>query len=87
MFLLVLLKRRGFTSHNLFFKYLPDETINSENLNGHASVTSEEVKVRIESPETQLEEQDQASRPVNTEDKTGNSGTVYCFFFFSFFID
>ncbi|XP_031164193.1 phosphatase and actin regulator 2 isoform X5 [Sander lucioperca] len=50
-----------------------DETISSENLNGHAtsSVTSEEVKVDIESPETALEEQ--AAGPVNTEDKTAKS--------------
>ncbi|XP_070772318.1 phosphatase and actin regulator 2 isoform X1 [Enoplosus armatus] len=50
-----------------------DETINSENLNGHAtsSVTSEEVKVHIESPETTLEEQ--ATGPVSTEDKTAKS--------------
>ncbi|XP_030298700.1 phosphatase and actin regulator 2 isoform X5 [Sparus aurata] len=50
-----------------------DETISSENLNGHAtsSVTSEEVKVHIESPETQQEEQ--ATAPVNTEDKTAKS--------------
>ncbi|TNN79526.1 Phosphatase and actin regulator 2 [Liparis tanakae] len=36
-----------------------DETISSESLNGHAtsSVTSEEVKVDVESPETALEEQ------------------------------
>uniref|UniRef100_A0A4W6EPQ9 Phosphatase and actin regulator n=1 Tax=Lates calcarifer TaxID=8187 RepID=A0A4W6EPQ9_LATCA len=47
-----------------------DEPISSENLNGHAtsSVTSEEVKVDIESPETPLEEQ--ATGPVSTEDKT-----------------
>ncbi|XP_029306204.1 phosphatase and actin regulator 2 isoform X2 [Cottoperca gobio] len=47
-----------------------EETIRSENQNGHAtsSVTSEEVKVDIESPETALEEQ--ASGPVSTEDKT-----------------
>ncbi|XP_035518982.1 phosphatase and actin regulator 2 isoform X3 [Morone saxatilis] len=54
---------------------IPDqeETISSENLNGHAtsSVTSEEVKVHIESPETTLEEQ--ASGPVSTEDKTAKS--------------
>ncbi|XP_036978639.1 phosphatase and actin regulator 2 isoform X3 [Acanthopagrus latus] len=50
-----------------------DETISSENLNGHAtsSVTSEEVKVHIESPETPQEEQ--ATAPVNTEDKTAKS--------------
>ncbi|XP_078128963.1 phosphatase and actin regulator 2 isoform X2 [Sander vitreus] len=50
-----------------------DETISSENLNGHAtsSVTSEEVKVDIESPETTLEEQ--ATGPINTEDKTAKS--------------
>ncbi|XP_045927396.1 phosphatase and actin regulator 2-like [Micropterus dolomieu] len=47
-----------------------DETIGSESLNGHAtsSVTSEEVKVHIESPLTPLEEQ--ATGPVSTEDKT-----------------
>ncbi|KAG7228579.1 hypothetical protein INR49_007753 [Caranx melampygus] len=47
-----------------------DEPVSSENLNGHAtsSVTSEEVKVDIESPETLQEEQ--ASAPVSTEDKT-----------------
>ncbi|XP_031164165.1 phosphatase and actin regulator 2 isoform X1 [Sander lucioperca] len=52
-----------------------DETISSENLNGHAtsSVTSEEVKVDIESPETALEEQ--AAGPVNTEDKTERCDT------------
>uniref|UniRef100_A0A4W6EU58 Phosphatase and actin regulator n=1 Tax=Lates calcarifer TaxID=8187 RepID=A0A4W6EU58_LATCA len=52
-----------------------DEPISSENLNGHAtsSVTSEEVKVDIESPETPLEEQ--ATGPVSTEDKTERSDT------------
>uniref|UniRef100_A0A3B3HUK0 Phosphatase and actin regulator n=1 Tax=Oryzias latipes TaxID=8090 RepID=A0A3B3HUK0_ORYLA len=47
-----------------------NEPINSENLNGHttSSLTAEEVKVDIESPETQLQEQ--ASGPVNTGDKT-----------------
>ncbi|TKS85799.1 Phosphatase and actin regulator 2 [Collichthys lucidus] len=50
-----------------------DEAINSENLNGHATsnVTSEEVKVHIESPEPLLEEQ--AAGPVKTEDKTGGT--------------
>ncbi|XP_075931914.1 phosphatase and actin regulator 2 isoform X2 [Anarhichas minor] len=50
-----------------------DETISSENLNGHAtsSVTSEKVKVDIESPETALEEQ--ATGPDSTEDKTAKS--------------
>ncbi|XP_023273868.1 phosphatase and actin regulator 2 isoform X4 [Seriola lalandi dorsalis] len=50
-----------------------DEPVGSENLNGHAtsSVTSEEVKVDIESPETLQEEQ--ASGPVSTEDKTAKS--------------
>lgn len=54
-----------------FFFSLLDEPVSSENLNGHAtpSVTSEEVKVDIESPETLQEEQ--ASAPVSTEDKTG----------------
>ncbi|KAI3363348.1 hypothetical protein L3Q82_011973, partial [Scortum barcoo] len=52
-----------------------DETISSENLNGHAtsSVTSEEVKVDIETPEAPLEEQ--ASGPVSTEDKTERCDT------------
>ncbi|XP_044069266.1 phosphatase and actin regulator 2 isoform X5 [Siniperca chuatsi] len=50
-----------------------DESISSENLNGHAtsSVTSEEVKVHIESSETPLEEQ--ATGPASTEDKTAKS--------------
>ncbi|KAM6998032.1 phosphatase and actin regulator 2 isoform 2-T2 [Tautogolabrus adspersus] len=51
---------------------IPDqeETIGSENLNGHATATetAEEVKVDIESPEKALEEQ--ATKPVSTEDKT-----------------
>ncbi|XP_034408766.1 phosphatase and actin regulator 2 isoform X2 [Cyclopterus lumpus] len=49
-----------------------DETISSENLNGHAtsSVTSEEVKVDIESPETALEEQ-----ANGTEDKAERCDT------------
>lgn len=61
-------------SNSFLFFYFLDETINSENLNGHAmsSVASEEVKVHIESPETALEEQDQATGPFSTEDKTGN---------------
>ncbi|CAJ1067141.1 phosphatase and actin regulator 2 isoform X3 [Xyrichtys novacula] len=50
---------------------IPDqeETISSENLNGHATATetAEEVKVDIESPETVQEEQ--ATGPANTEDK------------------
>ncbi|KAM6922217.1 phosphatase and actin regulator 2 isoform 1-T1 [Lycodopsis pacificus] len=52
-----------------------DETISSENLNGHAtsSVTSEEVKVDIESPETALEEQ--ATGLDSTEDKTERCDT------------
>lgn len=56
-----------------FFLSLLDETIGSESLNGHAtsSVTSEEVKVHIESPLTPLEEQ--ATGPVSTEDKTGKT--------------
>ncbi|XP_069000537.1 phosphatase and actin regulator 2 isoform X5 [Embiotoca jacksoni] len=50
-----------------------DEPISSENQNGHAtsSLTSEEVKVDIESPEALLEEQ--ASGPVSTDDKTAKS--------------
>ncbi|KAL7383441.1 hypothetical protein ABVT39_010782 [Epinephelus coioides] len=50
-----------------------DETISSENLNGHAtsSVTSEEVKVDIESPETVKEEQ--ATGPISTGEKTAKS--------------
>ncbi|KAM9344533.1 phosphatase and actin regulator 2 [Symphorus nematophorus] len=52
-----------------------DEPISSENLNGHAtsSVTSEEVKVHIESPETPQEEQ--AAVPVSTDDKAERSDT------------
>ncbi|XP_044069263.1 phosphatase and actin regulator 2 isoform X2 [Siniperca chuatsi] len=52
-----------------------DESISSENLNGHAtsSVTSEEVKVHIESSETPLEEQ--ATGPASTEDKTERCDT------------
>ncbi|XP_059214798.1 phosphatase and actin regulator 2 isoform X2 [Centropristis striata] len=54
---------------------IPDqeETISSENLNGHAtpSVTSEEVKVDIESPETAQGEQ--ATAPASTEDKSVKS--------------
>ncbi|XP_072292953.1 phosphatase and actin regulator 2 isoform X2 [Eucyclogobius newberryi] len=51
-----------------------DEPVSNESLNGHAtsSVTSEEVKVDIESPEAQLQEQ--AVAPVNnTDDKTAKS--------------
>ncbi|KAK1905840.1 Phosphatase and actin regulator 2 [Dissostichus eleginoides] len=50
-----------------------EEPISSENQNGHAtsSVTSEEVKVDIESPETALEEQ--ATGPASTENKTERS--------------
>ncbi|XP_023130454.1 phosphatase and actin regulator 2 isoform X4 [Amphiprion ocellaris] len=50
-----------------------DETISSENLNGHAtsSSTSEEVKVDIESPETLPEEP--VAGPVSAEDKTAKS--------------
>ncbi|XP_034093934.1 phosphatase and actin regulator 2 isoform X2 [Gymnodraco acuticeps] len=50
-----------------------EEPISSENQNGHAtsSVTSEEVKVDIESPETALEEQ--ATGPASTEKKTERS--------------
>ncbi|KAM4599045.1 phosphatase and actin regulator 2 isoform 4-T4 [Fundulus diaphanus] len=47
-----------------------DEPISSENLNGHASssLTPEEVKVDIESPEAPVEEP--AAGPVSTEGKT-----------------
>ncbi|CAK6967111.1 phosphatase and actin regulator 2 isoform X2 [Scomber scombrus] len=50
-----------------------DEPVNSENLNGHATstVTSEEVKVDIESTEPHLEEQ--ATGPASTEDETAKS--------------
>lgn len=65
--------------------YLLDEAISSENLNGHAtsSVTLEEVKVHIESPETPIEEQEkeQVTGPVSTEDKTGNYWIWFFFFF------
>ncbi|XP_074532456.1 phosphatase and actin regulator 2 isoform X4 [Halichoeres trimaculatus] len=54
---------------------IPDqeETIGSENLNGHATATetAEEVKVDIESPETVPEEQ--ATAPASSEDKTVKS--------------
>ncbi|XP_023130451.1 phosphatase and actin regulator 2 isoform X2 [Amphiprion ocellaris] len=52
-----------------------DETISSENLNGHAtsSSTSEEVKVDIESPETLPEEP--VAGPVSAEDKTERCDT------------
>ncbi|XP_041645077.1 phosphatase and actin regulator 2 isoform X2 [Cheilinus undulatus] len=56
---------------------IPDqeETIGSENLNGHATSTetAEEVKVDIESPETVLEEQ--AVGVASTEDKTEKCDT------------
>ncbi|XP_054885635.1 phosphatase and actin regulator 2 isoform X5 [Poeciliopsis prolifica] len=47
-----------------------DEPISSENLNGHASssLTPEEVKVDIESPEALVEEQ--AAGPICTDEKT-----------------
>ncbi|XP_027862978.1 phosphatase and actin regulator 2 isoform X6 [Xiphophorus couchianus] len=47
-----------------------DEPISSENLNGHASssLTPEEVKVDIESPDALVEEQ--AAGPISTEEKT-----------------
>lgn len=65
--------------------YLLDEAISSENLNGHAtsSVTSEEVKVHIESPEAPIEEQEkeQVTGPVSTEGKTGNYRIDFCFCF------
>lgn len=52
---------------------LADETINTENLNGHAtsSGTSEEVKVHVESSET--EERDRAGESLSKESKTGKS--------------
>ncbi|XP_024916706.1 phosphatase and actin regulator 2 [Cynoglossus semilaevis] len=52
-----------------------DEPISNQNLNGHAtpSVTTEEVKVDIESPEVQL--QNQASGPVISEEKPDKSDT------------
>lgn len=63
---------------------LPDENICSENLNGHAtsSVTSEEVKVHIESPETTNQEQEKEKEPgpVGTKDKAGKDNTFHlCF--------
>ncbi|XP_028278420.1 phosphatase and actin regulator 2 isoform X2 [Parambassis ranga] len=52
-----------------------DETVSSGNLNGHAtsSLSSEEVKVDIESSETSLKEQ--ATAPGSTDDKTEKSDT------------
>ncbi|XP_075870219.1 phosphatase and actin regulator 2 isoform X4 [Nelusetta ayraudi] len=56
-----------------------DETISRENLNGHATsgVTSEEVKVHIESPESpnQEQEKEEESGPDGTEDKTERPDT------------
>uniref|UniRef100_A0A8D3B9W3 Phosphatase and actin regulator n=1 Tax=Scophthalmus maximus TaxID=52904 RepID=A0A8D3B9W3_SCOMX len=56
---------------------IPDQEdpVGSQNLNGHAtsSVTSEEVKVDIEAPETLLQEK--ATVPVSTEDKTERRDT------------
>lgn len=53
--------------------HLPDETITTENQNGHAtsSGTSEEVKVHVEPSE--MEEQDRASNSSSKENKTGKS--------------
>ncbi|XP_043991587.1 phosphatase and actin regulator 2 isoform X2 [Gambusia affinis] len=53
-----------------------DEPISSENLNGHASssLTPEEVKVDIESPEALVEEQ--AAGPISTEEKTSESSVT-----------
>lgn len=52
---------------------LPDETIITENQNGHATSSgiSEEVKVHVESSET--EEQDRANDSSSKENKTGKS--------------
>ena len=52
-----------------------EEANNSQNLNGHAtsSVSSEEVKVDIESPETLQE--GKASGPGGTAEKSGNCRT------------
>lgn len=81
---LVALRRPSHMNLSRFLKHPPvgsksktlsltDETIGSENLNGHAtsSVTSEEVKVDVESPETALDHK--ASGPDGAEDKAGNS--------------
>ncbi|KAM4599043.1 phosphatase and actin regulator 2 isoform 2-T2 [Fundulus diaphanus] len=53
-----------------------DEPISSENLNGHASssLTPEEVKVDIESPEAPVEEP--AAGPVSTEGKTSEKSVT-----------
>ncbi|XP_037637235.1 phosphatase and actin regulator 2 isoform X3 [Sebastes umbrosus] len=67
-----------------------DETINSENLNGHptSGVTAEEVKVDIESPETALEDKTaKSSHPkktgfttktttASTSNSTSNSNSI-----------
>lgn len=64
--------------------FLPEETISSEILNGHAttSATTEEVKVHIESPDIQNQEQEkeQESRTDGTGDKTGDQYTCLSFF-------
>uniref|UniRef100_A0A4W5PMM0 Phosphatase and actin regulator n=1 Tax=Hucho hucho TaxID=62062 RepID=A0A4W5PMM0_9TELE len=50
----------------------PEDPVNSENLNGHATLSlgSEEVKVDIESPETPSEEKTEESE--NAEDKAAD---------------
>ncbi|XP_074502279.1 phosphatase and actin regulator 2 isoform X4 [Sebastes fasciatus] len=56
-----------------------DETINSENLNGHptSGVTAEEVKVDIESPETALEDKTaKSSHPKKTGFTTKTTTTA-----------
>lgn len=62
---------------------LLEETISSEILNGHAttSVTSEEVKVHIESPEVQNQEheKEQESGTDGSEDKPGDHCACFVF--------
>uniref|UniRef100_A0A1A7Y7E2 Phosphatase and actin regulator n=1 Tax=Iconisemion striatum TaxID=60296 RepID=A0A1A7Y7E2_9TELE len=53
-----------------------DEPISSENLNGHAtsSLTPEEVKVDIETPETLIK--DQSTETASTQDKTAKTSNA-----------
>lgn len=66
---------------------LPDETISRENGHATSGVTSEEVKVHIESPETpnQAQEKEEESGPDGTEDKTGDRYISHLFSHARFF--
>lgn len=66
---------------------LSDETISRENGHATSGVTSEEVKVHIESPETpnQEQEKEEESGPDGTEDKTGDRYISHLFSHTRFF--